>query len=140
MEKMSVLVVEPRKAARMAEIDSGLESLQKMVGGYIEIVYPYEDQVGLIVNDEGKIQGLPLNRAVYDGQGKVIDIIAGTFLVAGLTEDDFCSLTPELAQKYRTMFYQPEIFYRSGDEIRAAKMLVPEDLAKTEHGCSEPER
>ena len=36
------------------------------------------------------------------------DVIAGTFLVVGLGEEDFVSLSPELAQKYEEEFHQPE--------------------------------
>ena len=39
-EKMDVLVVEPGKVPYPKQIDSGLESLQKEVGGYIEATYP----------------------------------------------------------------------------------------------------
>ena len=59
------------------------------------MVYPFEDPVGLIVNEEGKINGLPLNRALRDEDNEIYDVIAGSFLVTGLTEDSFGSLTPE---------------------------------------------
>lgn len=65
-EKMTVLVVEPWKRPYTAEIPAGLESLQKMVGGLIQAVYPFEDNVALIVNDEGKLLGLPLNHPLCD--------------------------------------------------------------------------
>ena len=48
-----------------------------------------------------KFEGLPLNRALYDDRGQVYDAIAGTFLVVGLTEDDFTSLTPEQIEKFK---------------------------------------
>ncbi len=54
---MNVLVVEPMKKPYMKDIDSGLHSLQKEVGGYIEAIYPYEDLVGLVCNEEGKWKG-----------------------------------------------------------------------------------
>ena len=41
------------------EIDSGLESLQHEVGGCIEAIYPYEDPVALVCNEEGKLEGRP---------------------------------------------------------------------------------
>ena len=37
--------------------------LQKAVGGDIEVTYPFEDEVGIVLNEEGKLIGLPLNRA-----------------------------------------------------------------------------
>ena len=58
---MKVLAVEPGKVPYETEIESGLESLQKAVGGSIEAVYPYEDPVAVICNEEGKLMGLPLN-------------------------------------------------------------------------------
>ena len=62
---MKVLIVEPWKRPYAAEIPAGLESLQKMVGGLIQAVYPFEDRVAVICNDEGKINGMELNRALY---------------------------------------------------------------------------
>lgn len=104
MEKIKVLIVEPNHVPETAEIDNSLESLQKIVGGLIEALYPYEDAVALIVNEEGKLLGLPLNRWMRDEEGVIYDVIAGTFLVVGLTEDNFGSLTPELTEKYTKIF------------------------------------
>ena len=71
---MKVIVVEPQKTPVVREIDPGLESMQKIVGGSIEAVYPFEEPVALICNDEGKLLGLPLNRALRDDEGNVYDI------------------------------------------------------------------
>lgn len=81
---MKVLMIEPGKTPYEAEIESGLNSLQAAVGGIIQPVYPYEDPVALICNDEGKLMGLPLNRALYDEDGNIYDIVAGNFLIVGL--------------------------------------------------------
>lgn len=97
---MAVLVVEPMKAAYVKEIPKGLKFLQKEVGGDIEATFPFEDLVGIVLNADGKYQGLPLNRGLYDSQGELYDIIAGTFLVVGLGEEDFVSLTPEQIDKF----------------------------------------
>ena len=61
---MEVLLVEPGKEARIAEIGGDLKSLQAAVGGYIEATYPFDDPVALVCNDEGKIMQMPLNRAL----------------------------------------------------------------------------
>ena len=71
IETMKVLVVEPEKEPYVKEISSGLSSLQKEVGGFIEAVYPFEDPVAIICNEEGKLEGLPLNRALRDEDGHV---------------------------------------------------------------------
>lgn len=116
-EKITVVLVEPQKEARVAEIDNTLESMQTVVGGYIEAVYPFTDEVALVCNEEGKIAGLPLNRALKDSDGKIYDIVAGTFFVAGLTEDNFGSLTDEQIDCYLKEFKHPEKFVCLGDEI-----------------------
>ena len=118
-EKMTVLVVEPMKEPYVKEIDPGLHSLQAEVGGDIGATYPFSDPVALVCNDEGKIIGLELNRGLRDEQGELYDIMAGTFLVVGLGEEDFASLSPELAQKYMEHFRQPEQFISLGGQIIA---------------------
>lgn len=114
---MKVLLIKPGKKPEIVDIEPGLESLQKMVGGDIQVVYPFDDLVGLIVNDEGKLKGLPLNRALRDAKGEIYDIIVGDFLVVGLTEDDFGSLSDELVKKFTGLFEYPETFYRIGGQI-----------------------
>lgn len=118
-ETMTVLLVEPEKYPRPVEIGTGLEDLQNAVGGNIEVVYPYDEPVGLIMNEEGKLDGLPLNRALRDDEGKIYDVIAGSFLVVGLTEDDFGSLTPEQMAAFEDKFHSPEVFVRMGRGIMA---------------------
>ena len=97
---MEVVMVEPGKEARLAEIGADLKSLQTAVGGYIEAAYFFDDPVALICNEEGKVYGMPYNRAVRDEAGRVQDIIAGPFFVCGLGEESFCSLPKELQAKY----------------------------------------
>ncbi len=119
---MNVLVVEPMKKPYMKDIPFGLHSLQHEVGGYIEATYPYEELVGLICNEEGKLDGLPLNRAIYSENGEMVDIIAGTFLIVGLSEDNITSLPDDLADKYAKLFETPEIFYSANGQIHAQKV------------------
>ena len=95
-----VLVVEPEKQPYAKEIPSSLESLQHEVGGYIQATYPFAEPVALICDEEGKLNGSPLNRALRDNEGHIYDIMAGTFLVVGLGEDHFTSLAPELVQRF----------------------------------------
>lgn len=106
----TVLVVEPGRAPYVKEIDSGLKSLQSEVGGWIEAVYPFEEEVALICNEEGKLSELHLNRALRGDYGGVYDIIAGTFLVVGLGEENFCSLSDEYIKKFSDRFKTPEKF------------------------------
>ena len=129
-EKMTVLVVEPRKEPYVKEIDPGLHSLQAEVGGDIAASYPFSDPVGLVCNDEGKLIGLELNRGLRDEHGEIYDIMAGTFLVVGLSEDSFTSLTPEQVQKYTEHFKQPEQFISLNGQIVSVP-VEPENPLRT---------
>ena len=126
-EKMMVLVVEPMKEPYVKEIDPGLHALQAEVGGDIGAAYPFRDPVALVCNDEGKLIGLDLNRGLRDENGELYDIMAGTFLVVGLGEEDFASLSPELAQKYMEHFRQPEQFISLGGQIIALPVEPEKD-------------
>ena len=119
---MNVLMVEPGKAPYEAQIGDDLQSMQALVGGYIQAVYPYEEPVALICRESGKLDGLPLNRALRDSDGDIYDIIAGTFFIAGLGESDFTDLPHELAEQFAEQFRQPEMFLRVDDKIVAAPM------------------
>ena len=129
-EKLTVLVVEPMKEPYVKEIEPGLHSLQAEVGGDIATTYPLSDPVGLVCNDEGKLIGLELNRGLRDEHGEIYDIMAGTFLVVGLSEDSFTSLTPEQVQKYTEHFKQPEQFISLNGQIIALP-AEPENPLRT---------
>ena len=123
---IDVLLVEPGQYPRMTSIGSDLHSLQKAVGGDIEAIYPYDDPIAIVCAEEGKINGDPLNRAIRDEDNDIVDIIAGTFFVCGLGEEDFASLPKELQDKYEEKFHQPESFLKLGSRI----MAIPMEPAK----------
>ena len=100
---MKVLVVEPMKPCYVQEIE-GLKAMQEIVGGHIEAIYPFEEQVAIIANEEGKILGLPFNRPLSDEHGVPYDIVCGTFFVVGLGSEDFISLTDDQIQRYKELF------------------------------------
>ena len=67
---MNVLVVEPGTLPYEKEIN-GLQEMQELVGGLIDAIYPYDDPVALVCNDEGLLLGLPFNRSVEGGYGGI---------------------------------------------------------------------
>lgn len=129
-EKMTVLVVEPMKEPYVKEIDSGLHALQAEVGGDIAASYPFDDPVGLVLNDEGKLIGLELNRSLRDEHGEIYDIVAGTFLVVGLGPESFASLSPDMIQKYTEQFKRPELFASINGQIVSVP-VEPENPLRT---------
>lgn len=117
---MKVLIVEAGKAPRAAEIEDALSALQEVVGGTIQAVYPFEERVALICNDEGKLLGLPLNRCLRDADGEVYDVICGTFLLCAAPPESehFESLTQAQAEYYTERFRRPEVFLKGNGQLR----------------------
>lgn len=124
-EKISVVFVEPNKYPKMIEIEDTLEAMQEIVGGYIEEYMPFEDEVAIVCNEEGKVNGLSLNRAVYGKDKEILDIIAGKFFIAyaPAEAENFQNMPKELADKYLKEFKYPERFYHTGNgiEVKAYK-------------------
>lgn len=129
-EKLTVLVVEPMKEPYVKEIDPGLHALQAEVGGDIAASYPFDNPVGLVLNDEGKLIGLDLNRSLRDEHGEIYDIVAGTFLVVGLGPESFASLPPDMIQKYTEHFKRPELFASINGQIVSVP-VEPENPLRT---------
>lgn len=112
MEKILVLLVEPGKCPKIVQIEDALKAVQCIVGGDIEVYRPLDDDVAIVCNEEGKVKGLPLNRAIYSDRGELVDIIAGAFFVcyAPVDSEEFMDLPKELAEKYEKYFKEPESF------------------------------
>ena len=136
---MRIIIVEGGKRPYEAELEHDLESMCRCVGGNIEAVYePGGRDAALICNDEGKLLSLPLNRALRDEHGEAYDVVAGTFLVVGLGEEDFASLTPELAEKFEKKFHQPEDFIRLGHRMMVIR--VPDEAVRPEKNKAAPSK
>ena len=140
---MNVLVVEPGYLPYEKEIQDGadhLEQMQAIVGGLIEPIYPYHEEVAIVCNEEGLINGLPFNRSVPGGYGGVF----GTFFICGLGEEDFCSLPPKLMERFKREFKSSEILLGfEGNEavtLKVSSQPRPHDTPPHEKSHSNPER
>ena len=79
--KMEILLVQPGMYPQKATIGTELKDFQDAVGGTIAASYPFDDPVAIVYNDEGKLTGLPLNRALRDEHGQMytFDIVMAVF-------------------------------------------------------------
>lgn len=101
-----VLVIKPNKLPEERIIKNTLGAKQEIVDGNIECAYlDNDDSVVLICNEEGKINGLPINRDIGH------DMIAGTFIVAGddYETGEFVSLNDSQIEKYKERFNDQSI-------------------------------
>ena len=114
---LHVLVVEPGRRPRLQSIPHTLQAMQALVGGPIQAVYPFEEPVALICNEEGKLEGLPPNRGLLDEAGTLYDVVCGTFFLCAAPPDEgtFRSLTEEQIRHYQERFARPEIFLLGAD-------------------------
>lgn len=132
-EKISIVLVEPGKYPKLVEIEDTLEAMQETVDGYIEEYMPYDDEVAIVCNEEGKVNGLPLNRAVYGENKEILDVIAGKFFIAyaPIEAEKFQSMPKDLARKYLEKFKYPERFYQTENGIEAkAYKPVSKDMER----------
>lgn len=126
---ITVLYVQANKYPKLIRINNTLEEMQKLVGGYIEEYMPFDDEVALICNEEGKMNGSSLNRAVYDEHSKeMIEIIAGDFFIAyaPVGSENFKSLPKDLEKKYAEKFKYPERFYKQNGKIKVCQLIPRE--------------
>lgn len=133
-EKINVIMCRAGEIAEVAKIEHSLEGLQKAVGGYIEEYFPFQkDPAAIICNENGKLDGLPLNRAVYDKEGNIMDVICGDFLIVGAPYDstELTDISPKMKKKYLEEFRLPEKFYKAEKGLCGVK-YDPRDLDEME--------
>lgn len=129
-ETIKVIMLHPGKLAKAVEIDASLEGMQRAVGGgLIEPVYIFDEEVCLVCNEEGKINGMRPNRALYDEGHEMIDIICGPAFICDCSGENFASLSDAQLEKYGKQFRYPETFFRTGDGIKAVP-YNPKDMER----------
>lgn len=121
MKKIRVILLEPGKTAQVVEIENTLEAKQELVGGLIEIVHTFADDVCIIANEEAKCFGADLNRGIKDEKGNLTNIILGPAFICGLTETGFTGLTTKQIPKYLQMFELPERFF----SVMGKRVAIP---------------
>ena len=133
--KIRVLYVQPGKYPEERWVRDKLTDLQQLVGGLIECVYPWQDDLAcLVCNDEGLILSMPLNRRVPG-----YDVIAGPFFVCGLRGSNFSSLTDEQMKRYEKLFHDPQLFLNPPAGIMVMNCTPAQyDRIMSEHSARKP--
>jgi len=113
-DTIRVVLLEPGKEAKITDIEHTLKDMQAIVGGDIEAFYPFEEEVCIVCAESGKIEGMPLNRAVYS-EPTVKEMSYGDMVsrfreaerigkhlegYVVFTEDSFNESYPEVARTY----------------------------------------
>lgn len=86
--KIKVIIKEPGKEPETKTIRNDLETMQKIVGGYIQAL-PIASDLAVICNEEGRLLNLPYNLDICGAS------FCGTIILAGTSEDEFCDIPEE---------------------------------------------
>lgn len=105
-----IVVVEPDKKPYRKMIQNDLEPMKEIVGGWIEHISIGERKngarLGIVLNEEGKLIGLPFNRSIVGFD----DLVGNFFITAHNLEGDTVSLTDEEAEFFIKKFTPVKIY------------------------------
>ena len=121
-----VVFVEPGREARIMDVEPTLECLYKVIDtDIIEEVCPFDDNVCILCDEEGKIKSRDLNRALrFEETGEIYDVLTGPFIVCAIAHEHWGSLSEDQQKKYLDIFQWPEKFLLVNGEVRSI-MLKP---------------
>lgn len=103
---MHIIIVEPGKKPREADIENNKETLEKIIGGCIAEEYPFEDDAILLCGIECTLkEGTEWNRWISE----TFDAIKGTFIVCEKNGNEYTDLSSELTEKYMKRFQNVEV-------------------------------
>ena len=123
---MKVVYIEAGKRPEVRNIERSLKEMKNLVEGYIETIHPFYDTAVIVCNEEGKINGLPLNRSLLHPEtGELYEIIAGNFFIcdAPPDSDDFAGLSDKQVDTYMEKFESPESFIMEDGKIVIIKCI-----------------
>lgn len=117
--RITAILIKPKSLPERITIKNELKTFQSLVKGYIECFDLPDEGITIICNEEGKINGLDLNRSIKDNNGNTVDIIAGNMVIVGIdyAEGEFISLTEKQTEEITEKFYHPEIFFKHNDKL-----------------------
>ncbi len=123
---MKVVYIEAGKRPEVRNIERSLKEMKSLVEGHIETIHPFYDTAVIVCNEEGKINGLPLNRSLLHPEtGELYEIIAGNFFIcdAPPDNDDFAGLSDKQVDTYMEQFECPESFIIEDGKIVIIKCI-----------------
>lgn len=116
---MLVVICNVDTEPKIGRIDDNLYAMQSIVHGYIE-EFPLTDNLSLICNEEGKINGMKPNLAIMK-DGKPVDVIAGDCFIVADGDDNFRGLVlDDFGEVYN-------LFHGDCDGISIARIINVEE-------------
>ena len=123
-KKVTAMLLRPGKEAELISIEPSFGKIEELVGGIADFTWPINDRLCVVVNDTGKLDGLPLNRALRNSEGKIVDIYAGDIVILGCHKrEGFDDLTPDETKELMERFGRPEFGWKVEDFIDCSRMI-----------------
>ena len=117
---MKVLIVEPGKYPREADIERTVEAFENIIGGET-VGYDNGKGACFFKCKPGNEEELPINRVLSEN-----DVIRGTFIISGMGKKEPVNLSPRLMKIYEKVFHDPLFFVEVGDTLYV-KRVTPEE-------------
>jgi hypothetical protein len=121
---MKIIICRGGQQPEVREVgdDFSLEAMQRIVQGNIELIRLSYDEgseasVDMYLNEEGRLNGLQLNRYVEDAWGRVWDILGNFFIIGGDdSTGESISLTDAQIEEWAERLKLPEVRISSPPE------------------------
>ena len=122
---ITAIFVSPQKAAQVQQVPQQIEKIAEQLGAKEpEIIHPYErfPNLAFVVEKDAQAQGKPFCRAQYDEQGKVVNLLYGTFAIVNYADGRCMSLTKGQIKHFLSKFAQPEAISVENGSLTVSKI------------------
>lgn len=99
---MRVMMIRVNQNPQIITVEHNLPSLQALVGGMIEVVEPFQDDVVIVCNENGRSAGKPVNRTINEKMN-----ICGDFFLCGQVDNELIDFPLEKVFVYNAKFHLP---------------------------------
>lgn len=101
---MKILLIRDKANPVLRCVPHDLYIFQQLVGGRIEVVEPFDDDIVLVCDESGRNNGKAVNRVINDHMD-----ICGDFFLCGHDNEGLSDIPIELLEKYYTRFRLPSL-------------------------------
>lgn len=113
-KEIQIVIVEPNKRPYKKMIPNTLAAMKEIVEGYIENLFIGETEkgarIGITLNEEGKLIGLPFNRRLIGSRGAFDVLVGNVFITAYNLQGDAISLNDDECEKLIKKFTTLEVY------------------------------
>ena len=103
---MRIIIIRNNVNPVLCNVPHSLAIFQQIVGGKIEVVEPFPDNVVLVCDESGRNNGKPINRVIDDSKD-----ICGDFFLCGHDGEGLSDFPEDLVEWYMARFKLPTIVH-----------------------------